>query len=184
MNLPSHCRRSPVLASLIVLLGACSSSPTYAQTLVDGPRASQLKVSYPFVRFSTLSTTEAVNLPLHALPLLPRLRAGEGARAIPGAAMRLNGRRVAIRGYMVPLDSTADGVSSFILSSSIDSCHFGLLGGMTDWVHVKVRGDVRIPSAGLSPITVFGIFSAGEEIEAGYVKTLYRLTADYVALYQ
>lgn len=176
--------RPPVLASLIVLFCASSFDQAWAQTLVDGARASQLKATYSFVRFSTLSSTQPADLPLHALPLPQRPRAGEGARAIPAEAMRLNGRPVSIRGYMVPLDATPAGVSSFILSSSIDSCHFGLLGGMTDWVHVKIRGNARIPSAGLNALTVFGTFQAGEEVEAGYVKTLYRLTADHVALQQ
>jgi hypothetical protein len=47
--------------------------------------------------------------------------AGRGAPFIRAEALGLNGQRVAIRGYVVPLVTDPYSVSASILSASIDS---------------------------------------------------------------
>jgi len=46
---------------------------------------------------------------------------------------------------MLPVDVTADGVRGFVLTSSIDSCHWGLIGLPNEWVLVDMADDRRVP---------------------------------------
>jgi hypothetical protein len=180
-------RRALDVSVLVVTLIVCAGprdGRTQTSVVVDGGRASALKAQYPFIRFSVVTGGASIDVPLHSRPQPIRPAAGEGAPLIPAEALRLNGQRVSIRGYMVPLVADAQGVTAFILSASIDSCHFGLLGGMTEWIDVRIAGGARIPPAGLNPVTVFGTLNVGEAVRDGYVTSLYRLTADFVAIHQ
>src|SRR5919198_427564 len=134
-------RLTSALLALLVIGAVSWVVEAQTSIVVDGARASALKAQYPFVRFSVLTAGASIDVPLHSRPQPIRPVAGQGAPMIPAEARRLNGQRVSIRGYMVPLVADAHGVSAFILSASIDSCHFGLLGGMTEWIDVRLPKD-------------------------------------------
>jgi len=96
---------------------------------------------------------------------------------IPANVKALDGKLIAIEGFMLPLDLTSQGVSMFMLNASIDMCYFGAPVRMNEWVLVTMKGGKRAPFTHLAT-TVKGRFSVGEQIRNGRVGSLYRLEAD------
>ena len=96
---------------------------------------------------------------------------------IPDAVKRLDGTAVAIEGFMLPLDLTPQGVTTFMLNASVDMCYFGAPVRMNEWVLVKMKTGTRARFTHL-PMTVKGRLSVGEELRNGRVVSLYRLSAD------
>lgn len=131
----------------------------------------QAAVAYQPVAFSTLSNFE-YELPD---PLDPSSK--PPANVIPPAVKALNGKMVALEGFMLPLDLTPAGVSVFMLNASIDMCYFGAPVRMNEWVLVTMKAGTRAKFTHLST-TVKGRLEVGEEMRNGRVTSLYRLVAD------
>jgi hypothetical protein len=86
-----------------------------------------------------------------------------------------------VRGYVLPVDVNSDGVATFILTSSIDSCHWGMTGLPHEWVLVQVTGGARVPFLKYQPVTVFGRLSVEPQWRGGRLIGLYSLAAEYLA---
>lgn len=130
-----------------------------------------LAAAYQPITFSQISNYE-YELPD---PLEPASRAPQNV--IPANVKALNGKMVAIEGFMLPLDLTPEGVSVFMLNASIDMCYFGAPVRMNEWVLVKMKAGKRAKFTHLSTV-VKGRFDVGEEMRNGRVTSLYRLEAD------
>lgn len=100
---------------------------------------------------------------------------------IPREVTALSGRRVAVSGYMLPLDITENGVASFLLNASFDMCYYGAPTLPNQFVVVFMSGGRRAPFVH-TPITAFGTLSVREERRDGRVVSLYGLEADGIAL--
>ena len=96
---------------------------------------------------------------------------------IPDAIKGLDGKLVAIEGFMLPLDLNPEGVSQFMLNASIDMCYFGAPVRMNEWILVKMKGGKRAKFTHLA-LNVKGRIEVGEEMKNGRVASLYRLEAD------
>jgi hypothetical protein len=70
-----------------------------------------------------------------------------------------------------------------VLSASVDSCHFGVLGGPDEWIYVTMAGGTRIPRTGVSPVTIFGVLEVGEDVRSGVVDSLYRMRGERIAVH-
>jgi hypothetical protein len=110
-------------------------------------------------------------------------KSSAAALDIPPEVSALDGRRVSIRGYMLPLAIEQDRVSEFILTSSIDSCHFGTVGLMNEWVLVSMAAGRHVPFPKAAPITVFGRLAVGPEMQGTLLTSVYRMTADAIAIH-
>jgi hypothetical protein len=99
------------------------------------------------------------------------------ANVIPSTVKALDGRQVAIEGFMLPLDLTPAGVTQFLLNASIDMCYFGAPVRMNEWVLVTMKDGKRAAFTHLA-LTVKGRLEVGEAIRNGRVTSLYRLEAD------
>jgi hypothetical protein len=128
------------------------------------------KREYKFVRFEVLS-----EYPLRDSSASP-------APKMPASISDLNGKRISIRGYMIPLEF-GGGVSSFILVPTLDLCHFGMVGLPNQWVVVKMKGGNKTRYSVYQPITVFGTLSAGESSDSGFMGSIYRMEADAIAIH-
>jgi hypothetical protein len=107
-------------------------------------------------------------------------RDGMNLASLPQDIRSADGAKVALHGFMLPLDVTSKGVSQFLLNGSYDMCQFGVSAGAPNqWVEVVMANGHSVPYTHL-PITVVGTFSVGERRRNGRVVTLYRLTADNV----
>jgi hypothetical protein len=99
---------------------------------------------------------------------------------LPDAVRSLDGRRVAVRGFMMPIDYDGQGVSRFILNGSYDMCMFGApVAAPHQWVAVQMTHNRRTAFVHV-PIVVLGTLSVGEERREGRVLSLYRLQADAI----
>lgn len=133
-----------------------------------GPVVAQ---GYVPVDFNKLSNYE-YELPDPFAPAAPK-----PLNIIPDAVKSLNGKMVALEGFMLPLDLTPQGVSVFMLNASLDMCYFGAPVRMNEWVLVTMKGGKRAAFTHLAT-TVKGRLSVGEETRNGRVTSLYRLEAD------
>jgi hypothetical protein len=122
------------------------------------------------VSFSTLSNFE-YELPD---PLDPAAKLDPNQ--VPPQIKALNGRQVAIRGFMLPLDLDQEGVREFMLNGSLDMCYFGAPVRMNEWVLVKMVGPKKARFTHMA-VLVSGKLEVGEEVKNGRVLSLYRLTA-------
>ena len=133
------------------------------------------QASWPEVRWETLAgfAYQPPDLVLAA----PMSRTP--ATGLPASVKALDGKAVRIRGFILPLDITPDGVSEFILNGTIDMCYFGAPVALNEWILVSMKGGLRTPMTHL-PVMVAGDLEVGERIEHGQVTSLYRMRADGV----
>jgi hypothetical protein len=162
--------------ALIALLLAVASRVAADERAVEvaGARLSELKKEYAFIRFSVLA---GYDYPM------PQPNSPPPQVEIPGQVRALDGKKVSVRGYMVPLEFDKGAVGRFILSASIDACHFGIVGSPNEWILVEIAGGRRTRSAGFDPVTVFGVLSVGAEVKKNRLSSVYRMKADALAFH-
>ena len=153
------------------------------QVVVPASEINALKREYAFIRFSQLTTSLTPPAPpRHDLGNAPKPTSGAQS-LIPPDARAWHRRKVSIRGYVVPVDVDRSGIREFVLSASVDSCHFGVLGGPDEWIYVTMAGGTRIPTTGVAPVTVFGVLEVGEDVRSGVVDSLYRMRGERIAVH-
>lgn len=99
---------------------------------------------------------------------------------IPDHIKALNGTRIAISGFMMPLNANIEGITEFVLNGNYDMCGFGGPVMANEWAMVTFTGKGKVPYTHL-PLTVFGTLEVGEERKDGRLYSLYRLKADAVS---
>lgn len=97
---------------------------------------------------------------------------------IPDPLMKLNGEQAVVVGFMVPFDIDRKGnVKSFALTQNQSFCCFGIPPAMNELVMVTMEEGKTAPFLNNIPLAVYGKLEVGEEIDDGYVLSLYRMTA-------
>lgn len=153
-------------SAVLLLLTAGLLAPHVVQAA-----AQDAKPGYQTVSFAQLSDYE------YEVPD-PLTNGGvAGANVIPAKVKALDGRKLAVRGFMLPLDLDQNGVSQFLLNGSFDMCYFGAPVKMNEWILVTMKGGKKTPFTHLATL-VYGTLSVGEEIKNGRVMSLYRMQAD------
>jgi hypothetical protein len=134
-------------------------------------------VEFPKVTFETLSSY------YYAIPDMEDVTQDKSKMKdqIPQPIKELNGKKVAVQGFMMPIKQEKGGVRTFLLVRDQSICCFGRTPRMNEWVSVKMNGDKTARFIGDQPVTVFGVLQVGEHIEKGVVLSVYRLDADDVA---
>lgn len=97
------------------------------------------------------------------------------ADAVPEEILAIDGKRVAVVGFMVPLDVDRKGVKEFVLSQNRSYCCYGVKPALNEMVLVRMEGERRAPFLKDTPIAVFGEFDVSEDRQGGYVLSLYRM---------
>ncbi|HEY3321086.1 MAG TPA: DUF3299 domain-containing protein [Planctomycetota bacterium] len=100
---------------------------------------------------------------------------------IPKGIKSFDGQKVAVQGFMWPLENEKGAVKTFMLLKDQQLCCFGRFPRINEWVRVKMAGNRATRYIPDQPVTVFGLISVGEEIQNGEVTSLYRLVAEDVA---
>ncbi len=97
----------------------------------------------------------------------------------PSEVRALDGKRVALKGFLMPITFEKDRVTEFMLMSRPDmGCCFGVGMNMNEWVLVKWGGPTPGHMDFTVPFTVFGTLAVGADVQAGLVVSLYRMQAD------
>ena len=99
----------------------------------------------------------------------------------PVSIQKLDGRGVAIKGFMIPITVDGEDVTEFLLVRSRMFCCFGIMPKMNEWLHIKMAKGRTSPYAVDIPITVFGRMDVGEIIENGVVMSIYRMEGEEVS---
>lgn len=100
---------------------------------------------------------------------------------IPDKIKELNGQKVVLTGFMMPVNVDKDGnVSEFALNGKYDMCFYGAPSSINQWVYVKMTEGKKI-KFNHNPIAVYGILEVGEEFKDGEIVSLYRMTSDKVS---
>jgi hypothetical protein len=97
----------------------------------------------------------------------------EGA-PLPAEVQALNGRDVAIFGFMLSLGDS-ERLSELVLVESLWGCCFGSVPEVNQTILVRVAPDARVEYSA-APQLVSGRLEVGEEREGGFVTSLYRIT--------
>ncbi len=107
-------------------------------------------------------------------------RAKLGDKQIPKDIHELNGKKVAIVGYMVPIDFEQGKTNEFVLIRMLPSCFYCTSPMVNEWVEVKTKDGKRFDYNGDDPLLVTGVLEVGAKKEDGFVSSVYRLVADDV----
>lgn len=102
------------------------------------------------------------------------------AASVPDEILALDGKPVALVGFMVPLDVDARGVQSFVLSQNRSYCCYGIKPALNEMVLVQMEQGGRAPFLKDTPIAVFGRLAVSEQREGGHVLSLYRMEASEI----
>ena len=100
---------------------------------------------------------------------------------IPPEIQALNGKKIAIKGFVVPLETNGENVKSFLLADELVTCLFCAMLGYDQWMVGTV-----VDSKGFNikdeqfddPITIYGTLEVGEEYQDKQLTSLYRIKAD------
>jgi hypothetical protein len=100
---------------------------------------------------------------------------------LPEGIKKIDSAPVLIAGFMVPIEFNADGkVSSFALTQDQMFCCYGVPPKMNEWVMVEMQEGFETEFRSDAPVAVYGQLDVGEEIDDGYVLSLYRMSSDKV----
>jgi len=100
---------------------------------------------------------------------------------IPPKVKALDGVPTLAVGFMVPIEITREGkVKSFALTQNQTFCCFGVPPAMNEWVMVTMEEGVNAEYIMDLPVAAYGMLSVGEEIDDGYVLSVYRMKSSEV----
>ena len=114
-------------------------------------------------------------------PVYVKIKEGEELPLIPEEVRGWDGKKVGITGFMNPVRFDREGVSEFLLVKDILGCCFGATPRMNHWIRVRMREGERAKFYAYDELTVFGVLEVSEEIEDGYVMSVYRMTVHHLA---
>lgn len=106
---------------------------------------------------------------------------GQDDAVVPERVRRLDGRKISIVGFMLPLDFDGQGVGEFVLNASYDMCYFGAPTTPNQFIAVRMTERRRGPVVH-TPLMVMGTMKIRPERRNGKVVGLYYLDADWIGL--
>jgi hypothetical protein len=160
--------------TLVVLSVLEGAEPFDPDTIVPVDRFEEMKSRYRPVSFNVLSGFD-YGAPPDAEPSRPV------REVVPSAVEQLDGQRVGIVGFMLPLDFNGQGVSQFLLNASYDMCYFGAPTLPNQFVVVRMK-DGRRTRFVHTPIAVFGTLRVAPERRGDRIVSLYQLEADGIGI--
>jgi hypothetical protein len=158
-------RRYRAVLTAVVAAGLVTFAPAVARA-----QAGEAPKGFQYVGFNILSGYDW-EMPD---PLDPGAKPPENV--IPPSVKALHGKPVYLKGFMLPLDLDAQGVTKFMLNAALDMCYFGAPVRLNDWVMVTMTGTKKAKFTHL-PTAVWGVLEVGEEVRNGRTVSIYRLAA-------
>lgn len=105
----------------------------------------------------------------------------EVGEVFPEEILALDGQRVALEGFMMPLEFSGNKVTAFVLSPYPPGCCFGGMPMLDEWVDVTYTDDEGVDYFAYRVVRVTGELEVGEQLDDwGYVASLYRMRSDKV----
>ncbi len=103
-----------------------------------------------------------------------------GRDPFPAEIRKLDGRKVIIDGFMMPIDFDKGKVRTFLLTRSMMGCCYADSFGITDIIKVQPADGKTVSFSQMVRVT--GTLEVGEEKDSeGYIESVYRIKSDEVA---
>ncbi len=96
---------------------------------------------------------------------------------IPDVIRQLDGRKVVVTGYMLPMKMDGALTTEFLLVANSLLCCYGVVPPMNQWATVKMQKRGVAPQSDV-PIQVFGTLRVQTRIENGALSAIYHLEAE------
>jgi hypothetical protein len=126
----------------------------------------QLLASYPFNAPNEKVTTPAA--------------IAEVVKQIPASIQALDGKKVMVRGFLVPIKDVQGRSTEFLIVRDQPTCCYSGMTTITEFVSVKVPGK-GVESIMDQPVTVQGTLHVGAVMESGYVLGVYTMDGEKLA---
>ena len=97
---------------------------------------------------------------------------------IPLQIKALNGAKIEIEGFMLPLEGEVDNLRTFMLLKDQMACCFGVIPLLNEWVYVKVPKNKTISSYQDELVTLYGTLHVGAKFEDDMLSGIYHLELD------
>jgi hypothetical protein len=174
-----------------IFLCACillAANPAWTQNqpkLKSGPTpvyVTHHNVSYQVVSFDDLFFNYAPPVDVEH-PDGNITKASKTPMAIPEAIKALNGKKVAIKGFVIPLANAGNDTTTkeFLFADELVSCLFCAMLGYDQWMignTVNPKGfDIKDDQFD-EPITIYGTIEVGPKFEDGEFEGIYRIKAE------
>jgi hypothetical protein len=153
----------------LALTPESSSEAVPDQTLnFESVRLPGIKEDFLEVSFEALASFE------FDVPDDPAAPAAENGSQIPAGIRALDQKRVALKGFMLPLKVEGGLVTELLLMRDQSMCCFGTVPRINEWVSVQMapKGIRAIMD---QPVTIFGKLHVGEMRENGYLVGIYKM---------
>jgi hypothetical protein len=107
--------------------------------------------------------------------------AGAGAKPpadqIPAGIRALDGRKVRVTGFMLPVKLEGGLVKEFLLVANPMLCCYGMVPKINEWVVVRMTGAGVKPLMDI-PVEFYGVLRVKETFEEGYLVNIYTLDGE------
>ena len=144
------------------------------QPAEDMPKR-EIKLLIPSKTFKAEGADKALRVSFDDVDLLKVLNMDpvipEAPGMMPDWLKQLDGKRIRIRGFMIPPFSETD-VRAFTLARDTQLCCFGRNPLPYDLIDVFLKEGAETEYIELRPFDVVGVFHIGEEIEPGYLYSI------------
>jgi hypothetical protein len=133
--------------------------------------------------FNVLSSFPADAPPLNNPRMDPRIKVKTPTAQVPESVQALDGEKISVAGFMIPMITNKDQVSSFILAQSRGSCCYGLTPKLNQWIYVEMEQGKTIESIMDIPVTVYGTLAVNNALLTENKDwCLYRMSGEKVEL--
>jgi hypothetical protein len=99
---------------------------------------------------------------------------------IPKSVKALDGTKVQIAGFMLPLDEEAGGARKFILMRNQITCCFGGANRVNEYIMVTMNGPKPAPFIPNVPVSVRGTLTVGADFQDGVLNGIYQMAGEEV----
>lgn len=97
---------------------------------------------------------------------------------IPKAIKALDGRKVMVTGFMVPVHTEGAYVVECMLVRSPMVCCYGIVPNVNEWVIVKMKAGANMPPLMDVPLSIYGTLHVHGQYENGYLTGIYFLEGE------
>ena len=100
---------------------------------------------------------------------------------IPVSVKGFDEKRVAVRGFMLPLKVEGGLVAELLIMRDQSMCCYGVVPKINEWISVKMTGK-GVKAIMDQPVTIYGKLHVGETRENGYLVGIYQLDGEKMDL--
>jgi hypothetical protein len=108
------------------------------------------------------------------------INASKSESQIPASVKALDQKRVALKGFMLPLKVESGLVTEMLIMRDQSMCCYGTVPKINEWVSIKMA-EKGVKAIMDQPVTIFGKLRVGEIRENGYLVGIYQMDGEKMA---